>query len=51
MHAATDSASAPLDWRLHLPESWDDATEDPETAAAIAARRRRSAIPGDERYG
>ncbi|MDV2476796.1 IS701 family transposase [Rhodococcus zopfii] len=50
VHAATDSASAPLDWRLCLPESWDDATEDPEAAAAIAARRRRSAIPGDERY-
>ena len=51
VHAATDGASAPLDWRLYLPESWDDAAaEDPETAAAITARRRRSAIPDDERH-
>lgn len=51
MHAATDTASAPLDWRLFLPESWDDrCTDDPEQAAAIAARRRRSAIPDGQRY-
>ena len=24
VHAASDAASAPLDWRLFLPESWDD---------------------------
>lgn len=56
VHAATDRASAPLDWRLYLPESWDNTgwdntgVDDPETAAAIAARRRRSAIPDNERY-
>ncbi|MFF0818748.1 IS701 family transposase [Rhodococcus sp. NPDC003318] len=51
VHAATDAVSAPLDWRLYLPESWDDAAaQDPETAAAITARRRRSAIPDDERH-
>ncbi len=51
VHAATDSASAPLDWRLYLPQSWDNETaEDPETAAVIAARRRRSAIPDDEHH-
>ncbi|MDV2475690.1 IS701 family transposase [Rhodococcus zopfii] len=51
VHAATDIASAPLDWRLYLPRSWDDETaEDPEAAAAITARRRRSAIPDDERH-
>ncbi|WP_345347858.1 IS701 family transposase, partial [Rhodococcus olei] len=51
VHAATDAASAPLDWRLYLPESWDDAAaEDPKTAAAITARRRRGAIPDDERH-
>ena len=51
VHAAADGASAPLDWRLYVPESWDDAAaEDPDTAAAITARRRRSAIPDDERH-
>ncbi|BDB59761.1 DDE transposase [Rhodococcus sp. RDE2] len=51
VHAATDRASAPLDWRLYLPESWDDdATDDPETAASITARRRRSVIPDAERH-
>lgn len=51
VHAATDTASAPLDWRLYLPESWDDQRcDDPETASAITARRRRNAIPTEERY-
>ena len=51
MHAATDAASAPLDWRLFLPESWDDrSTTDPDTVAAIAARRARSAIPDTEHH-
>jgi len=51
VHAATDTASAPLDWRLYLPESWDDQRcDDPEAAAAITARRRRNAIPAEERY-
>ncbi|MCR8695275.1 IS701 family transposase [Rhodococcus pyridinivorans] len=51
VHAATDSASAPLDWRLYLPESWDDQRcDDPETASAITARRQRNAIPDEERY-
>ncbi|WP_016695792.1 IS701 family transposase [Rhodococcus rhodochrous] len=51
VHAATDTASAPLDWRLYLPESWDDQRcDDPETASAIIARRRRNAIPDEERY-
>ena len=51
VHAATDGASAPLDWRLYLPESWDNnGVEDPEVAAAITARRRRSAIPDDEHH-
>ncbi|MDI9941758.1 transposase, partial [Rhodococcus sp. IEGM 1351] len=51
VHAATDAASAPLDWRLFLPESWDDrSTADPETVAAITARRRRSAIPDTEHH-
>ena len=39
IHAATDQASCPIDWRLFLPESWDD---DPE-------RRARAHVP--ERVG
>ena len=40
VHAATDTASCPLDWRLFLPASWDDTlTEDPAAAAAIAGAR------------
>ena len=40
-----------MDWRLYLPESWDDASaEGPDAAAAITARHRRSAIPDDERH-
>lgn len=51
IHAVTDAASAPLDWRLFLPENWDDRlTDDAEAAEAIAAQRRRSAIPDDRRY-
>jgi SRSO17 transposase len=51
VHAATDAASAPLDWRLLLPESWDDrSTTDPDAVAAITARRRRSAIPDAEHH-
>ncbi|MFC9769640.1 transposase [Rhodococcus jostii] len=51
VHAATDAASAPLDWRLFLPESWDDqSTTDPDAVAAITARRRRSAIPDRDRH-
>ena len=51
VHAASDAASAPLDWRLFLPESWDDrSTTDPDAVAAITARRRRSAIPDAEHH-
>jgi SRSO17 transposase len=35
IHAATDQASCPLNWRLFLPESWD----------ADAARRRAAHLP------
>jgi SRSO17 transposase len=35
IHAATDQASCPVDWRLFLPESWD---QDPE-------RRRAAHVP------
>ena len=49
VHAVTDAASCPLDWRLFLPQSWDDtAAEDAAAAARIAARRARCAIPDTE---
>jgi SRSO17 transposase len=40
VHAATDQASCPLDWRLFLPESWD----------ADAERRRTAHVPADQRH-
>ncbi len=39
MHAATDAASCPLDWRLFLPPSWD--------GVRAAGRRARCGIPAD----
>ena len=46
VHAATDAASAPLDWRLFLPERWDPAhAGDEDAAAAVRARRARAGIP------
>src|SRR5436190_14694023 len=48
VHAATDWASAAINWRLFLPESWDDtaaaAAGDAELAAQIRARRARAGI-------
>src|SRR3712207_4525743 len=41
VHAVTDVASCPLNWRLFLPESWDDdAASTPEAAAARSEERR-----------
>ncbi|MFJ2774965.1 IS701 family transposase, partial [Streptomyces sp. NPDC087300] len=37
VHAATDTASCPLDWQLYLPEEW----------AGDAARRRRAGVPDE----
>ena len=51
VHAVTDTASCPLDWRLFLPERWDDAAAaTPEAAAAIAARRARAGLPDSARH-
>jgi SRSO17 transposase len=51
VHAVTDTCSAPLDWRLFLPESWDDTlASDPATAAEIAKRRKQCGIADDQRH-
>nr|WP_220448005.1 transposase [Nonomuraea diastatica] len=51
MHAVTDTCSAALNWRLFLPERWDDAlAEDQAEAAVIAERRRRCGVPDDQRH-
>jgi SRSO17 transposase len=40
VHAATDQASCPLDWRLFLPQEWDGDAE----------RRRKAHVPADQRH-
>lgn len=51
VHAASDAASAPLDWRLYVPERWDErCAEDPADAAAVAVDRKRCAIPEGEHH-
>lgn len=46
VHAATDAASCPLDWRLFIPESWDDTYAQTNEAAEQAATRRvKAQIP------
>jgi SRSO17 transposase len=51
VHLVDDHASSAVDWRLFLPESWDDTTiTDPTAAAEAARRRRRSAIPEQVRH-
>nr|BFE31607.1 IS701-like element ISBj6 family transposase [Actinomadura rugatobispora]BFE31739.1 IS701-like element ISBj6 family transposase [Actinomadura rugatobispora]BFE34123.1 IS701-like element ISBj6 family transposase [Actinomadura rugatobispora]BFE36057.1 IS701-like element ISBj6 family transposase [Actinomadura rugatobispora]BFE36526.1 IS701-like element ISBj6 family transposase [Actinomadura rugatobispora] len=48
VHAVTDACSAPLNWRLFMPERWDDTlAADPQEAGRIAERRRRCGI-GDQ---
>src|SRR5436305_967254 len=49
--AVTDAASCPLNWRLFVPERWDDTlAAAPEAAAAIRDRRSRAGIPAEERH-
>ena len=49
--AVTDAASCPLNWRLFLPERWDEAcAATSEAAAAITARRARAGIPDSVRH-
>lgn len=51
VHAVTDAASCPLDWRLFLPEAWDDVFSDTnEHADFVAARRRKAQIPDTVRH-
>jgi SRSO17 transposase len=40
VHAATDAASCPIDWRLFLPEEWDQDLQ----------RRRKAHVPDHERH-
>lgn len=48
VHAVTDVASCPLDWRLFLPASWDEATAElEEERALIRQHRDRALIPAE----
>src|SRR3954447_6751080 len=51
VHAATDAASAVLDWRLFVPESWDETCVPDETgkvANGHARRLRRQPVTLDQ---
>jgi SRSO17 transposase len=50
VHAVTDTASCPLDWRLFLPPSWDDQTAEDAARVEVVARRTRCGIPADEHH-
>lgn len=44
VHAVTDAASCPLNWRLLLPASWDETTAVPEEERALIRQRRIKAL-------
>jgi hypothetical protein len=47
----TDAASCPVNWRLFVPEFWDDTrAETNEEAAAVGARRAQARIPENVRH-
>ncbi|MGC0367098.1 SRSO17 transposase [Rhodococcus sp. 27YEA15] len=51
VHAASDDASCPLNWRLFVPQSWDENyIDDANAVGVVAARRKKSAIPDGERH-
>ncbi|WSX06401.1 IS701 family transposase [Streptomyces sp. NBC_00987] len=52
VNLVSDRASSAVDWRLFLPESWDDAknTDDVLLAEAIRRRRAKAGIPEGERH-
>lgn len=46
VHSVTDTASCPLNWRLFLPEAWDDTrSETNDHAQAVLDRRAKAQIP------
>lgn len=46
VHAVTDSALCPLNWRLFLPTSWDETSADiEEERTQIRTRRDRARLP------
>ncbi|MCW2946218.1 MAG: transposase [Actinoallomurus sp.] len=47
VHLVTDEASCPVNWRLFVPESWDEMAVPRELAAEVAARRCRARIPDE----
>ncbi|MET8331770.1 IS701 family transposase [Streptomyces sp. NPDC005181] len=52
VNLVSDRASAAVDWRLFIPESWDDAENSGDTllAEAIRRRRARAGIPDQVRH-
>ena len=51
IHAATDQASCPLNWRLYVPQLWDDSCADTnEEADAITVRRAKAGLPETQRH-
>lgn len=52
VNLASEKASSAIDWRLFIPESWDDAKhgDDPLMAGAIVRRRAQAKIPDEERH-
>lgn len=51
IHAATDKASCPLNWRVFVPESWDGVSTDTnEHAARVAARRAKAGLQHLQRH-
>jgi SRSO17 transposase len=45
VNAACEQASCPLNWRLFLPESWDDAVEVRSATSAYAEQVRPTTAP------
>ena len=51
VYGAADEASCQMDWRLFLPERWDDACADMgEDVEQAVVRRRKAKIPDDVRH-
>src|SRR5512132_1896005 len=51
VHLVTDRASTAVDWRLFIPESWDDAmVTDPVAAEAVRRRRARGKLDDHVRH-